>query len=262
MNGCTLDTNSRGISTLTLNRPEVHNAFDDSLINEIHTCLNQLQTTDTTRILVLRASGKSFSAGADLGWMRKSANWTETENRADAEKLAAMLRALNEFPAPTVAVVQGATFGGGVGLVSCCDIALASDIASFSLSEVKLGLIPATISPFVIDAIGTRAARRYFLSAERFNATEALAIGLVHEVVPHEDLDNHTDKLLKTLLLGGPVAQQQAKQLIRELPDLDSDRKLDETARLIAQIRVSEEAQEGLQAFFEKRRTSWVSDHD
>lgn len=262
MNGCTLETNSRGISTLTLDRPEVHNAFDDKLISEIHECLNQLQTNGTTRVLVLRANGKSFSAGADLDWMRKSVNWSESENRADAEKLASMLQALNEFPAPTMALVQGATFGGGVGLVSCCDIVIASDKASFSLSEVKLGLIPATISPFVIDAIGARAARRYFLSAERFSAEQALAIGLVHEVVPHDQLDQQRDKVLETLLLGGPLAQQQAKQLIRDLPDMCSTQKLKQTAQLIARTRVSDEAQEGLKAFFEKRPASWISNHD
>ena len=182
-----------GVATVTLNRAEVHNAFNDTVIADLTGVLRRLGDDDKVRAVVLRAEGKSFSAGADLGWMQRMAGYGHAENLADAGALAELMRVLNFLPKPTVARVQGAAFGGGVGLVACCDIAIASDAASFSLSEVRLGLIPAVISPYVVAAIGERAARRYFLTAERFDADEALRIGLVHQVVPADQLDSAVD---------------------------------------------------------------------
>ncbi|MBX2878453.1 MAG: enoyl-CoA hydratase/isomerase family protein [Granulosicoccus sp.] len=253
------DTDERGVSQLKLNRAEKHNAFDDTLINAITHSLNALSDLGHTRVLVLGSMGKSFSAGGDLEWMKKTAAYSPEENQADAERLAGMLTALNNFPAPVIARVQGAAFGGGVGLVACCDIAVASTAAKFSLSEVRLGLIPATISPFVIDAIGARQARRYFLSAERFDAETAKHIGLVHEVVDPEQLDTQVDALVTQLLTCGPAAQKQAKQLIRDLQYSTRDETLAvETSRRIAMVRASAEGQEGVGAFLEKREPDWI----
>jgi methylglutaconyl-CoA hydratase len=185
----------RGVVTLTLDRPQLHNAFDDALIAELIKVLALYKAHSQSRLLVLRANGKSFSAGADLNWMQRVAQYTQAENKADAENLAELMSSLYYFPHPTIAVVQGAAFGGGVGLVSCCDIALASDKASFCLSEVKLGLVPAVISPYVIAAIGARQAQRYFLSAERFDAQTAYHLGLVQQLCSAEDLDNQTMRI-------------------------------------------------------------------
>ena len=185
-----------GVATVTLNRADVHNAFNDAVIADLTDALRRLGDDDKVRAVVLRAEGKSFSAGADLGWMQRMAGYGHAENLRDAGALAELMRVLNFLPKPTVARVQGAAFGGGVGLVACCDIAIASDAAAFSLSEVRLGLIPAVISPYVVAAIGERAARRYFLTAERFDAAEALRIGLVHQVVPADQLDAAVDAIL------------------------------------------------------------------
>jgi len=251
-------TDEQGVSRLVITRADVHNAFDDILISELHAALTTLENTGSTRVLVLSSAGNSFSAGADLRWMKKTAGYSRSENQADAEKLAAMLSCLNTFPAPVIARVQGAAFGGGVGLVACCDIAVASTAASFSLSEVRLGLSPATISPFVIDAIGGRQARRYFLTAERFSADTALAIGLVHEVVAPDQLDERVDTLIHALLECGPQAQQQAKRLVHDLQyRVRDDALARETAKRIAAIRVSAEAQEGMKAFLQKRKPPW-----
>src|SRR4051794_9908947 len=203
-----------GVASVTLNRAEVHNAFNDAIIADLTGTLRRLGDDDKVQAVVLRAEGKSFSAGADLGWMQRMANCGHAENLADAGALAELMRVLNFLPKPTVARVQGAAFGGGVGLVACCDIAIASDAASFSLSEVRLGLIPAVISPYVVAAIGERAARRYFLTAERFDAAEALRLGLVHQVVPADQLDAAIDSILARLSEGGPAAQRAAKDLI------------------------------------------------
>lgn len=192
---CEID--SEGVATITLNRPEVHNAFDDELIQLLGETLDQLAHNKNIRVLVLAAKGKNFSAGADLNWMKRVAEYSEAQNCDDAAKLAAMLYKLDSFPAPTIARVQGAAFGGAVGLVSCCDIALASERASFCLSEVKIGLLPATISPYVINAIGARQVRRYFVTAERFSATRAQQIGLVSEVCAESELDLTVQKLVK-----------------------------------------------------------------
>lgn len=254
-------TNAQGISTLTLNRPQVHNAFDEFLIAQLNDVLQELASTGQTRVLVLQSTGKNFSAGADLNWMKKTANYSTEENQRDAKALADMLHRLDEFPATTIAKAKGAAFGGGVGLLACCDIAIASTNCVFSLSEVKLGLIPGTISPFVLKAIGSRQARRLFLTGERFDSDYALNAGLVHEVVADEALDQHVDGLMQQLLAGGPQAQRQAKVLIRDiaaLPD-DTDVAL-ETAKRIANIRATKEAQEGISAFLNKRKANWIPD--
>ncbi len=258
MRNLSLTTDPRGIALLTLNRPEVHNAFDDALISSLLEELRRLSEDSNVRVLCLTGAGASFSAGADLNWMRRAANFSEEDNTADAHQLAAMLRTLDEFPRPTLAWVNGAAFGGGIGLVAACDIAIASTQARFSLSEVRLGLVPATISPYVVAAIGQRAARRFYLTGERFNANTAHSIGLVHEVVPHDELRAAGEKMIDTLLSGGPEAQAVAKNLIKETaPARDRDHLDAWTARLIAEIRQTDEAAEGLTAFFDKRPAAW-----
>jgi methylglutaconyl-CoA hydratase len=257
MSALNTQLDARGVATLTLNRPEVHNAFDDALIAELNTALDHFRTHPDVRLLVLRAEGKSFSAGADLGWMKRMAACTREENLADAQELERLMRGLYDFPKPTLAIVQGAAFGGAVGLVSCCDIAIASDNASFSLSEVKLGLAPAVISPFVIAAIGPRQASRYFLTAERFSAARALDMELLHEVVASQDLEGTAERLIATLLDNGPIALMASKTLIRQIVPATDDDLCDYTTTLIASLRTSQEGQEGLSAFFEKRAPAW-----
>jgi methylglutaconyl-CoA hydratase len=247
-----------GVGRLTLNRPEVHNAFDDALIAQLTAALLSLEADRRVRVVVLAAAGKSFSAGADLTWMQRMAGYSEAENLADARTLAGLMSTLDRLAKPTVALVQGAAFGGGVGLVACCDIAIASEAASFSLSEVKLGLIPAVISPYVVAAMGPGAARRFILTAERFSARQALDLGLVHEVVPADRLEETGQKVLDHLTQGGPRAQADAKDLVLSLAGRPIDRALvEETAERIARIRVGEEAREGLAAFLEKRKAEW-----
>jgi methylglutaconyl-CoA hydratase len=248
-----------GVATIRMNRPEVHNAFDDVLIAALTAELRRLDPLPEARVVVLAANGKSFSAGADLNWMRRMAKYSEAENLRDAMALAGLMRTLGGVKKPTVARVQGAAFGGGVGLVACCDIAIAASEASFCLSEVRLGLIPSVISPYVIAAIGEREARRYFLTAERFDAVEARRIGLVHEVVDRGALDEAVAKTAGQLLKGGPQALAAAKKLIAEVGRRPMDDALSaDTAQRIAAIRVGAEGQEGLAAFLEKRRPDWV----
>ncbi len=254
-----LDTDSRGVATITLNRAAKHNAFDDRVIARLTACFRQAGDDPEVRAVVLAASGKSFSAGADLGWMQRMAGYSHEQNRADADALAQMLSTLNTLPKPTLARVQGAAFGGAVGLVSCCDMAVAASHASFCLSEVKIGLIPATISPYVIQAMGARAARRYFLSAERFSATTAAALGLVSEVTEAAQLDAVIAQWLDALLGNGPRAVAAAKQLIADIAGRPIDGELiAETSERIAGIRVSAEGQEGLRAFLDKRKPGYV----
>lgn len=257
-----LSNDQRGVATLTLNRAQQHNAFDDVLIAELTAKFEQLANDDSIKVVVLTAIGKSFSAGADLNWMKRMADYDYDENLRDAQALATMLRTLNTLPKPTIARVQGAAFGGGVGLVSCCDIAVASERASFSLSEVKLGLVPATISPYVISAIGERAARRFFLTAERFNADTALRIGLLSACVDETELDSYIEQLIDTLLLNAPQAVSSAKQLVADVAKHVVDDKLvDQTSELIARIRCSDEAKEGLNAFIQKRSPNWLNNN-
>lgn len=257
----TTEINSYGAAVVTLNRPHVHNAFDDALIADLTAELRQLEDDFEVGSLVLAATGKSFSAGADINWMRRMADYSEAENLTDAHQLVELMRTLNEFSKPTLARVQGPAFGGGVGLVACCDIAIASEHAAFALTEVKLGLIPAVISPYVVRAIGERQARRYLLTGERFDAREAQRIGLVHKVVADDALDEWVNKILKQLSGNGPNAMAACKTLIRTVAQGAIDEAmLADTARRIAEIRVSDEGQEGLDAFLNKRKPDWCSD--
>lgn len=254
-----LSTDSRGVATVTLNRPELHNAFDDRVIVELTSVLARLGADPAVRVVALAANGRSFSAGADLGWMKRMAAYSEAENLADARALAGLMRTLAGLPKPTLALVQGPAYGGGVGLVACCDIAIASDTASFSLSEARLGLIPAVISPYVVRAMGARACHRYFLTAERIDAAAAERLGLVHQVVPPAGLAGAGEKMLRILLDGGPAAQAECKALIARVQHGDvDDAMVDDTARRIARLRASPEGKEGVAAFLEKRKPAWV----
>lgn len=247
---------AKGIATVTLNRPERHNAFDEELIEALIGVLQQVETDPIVRTLVLRANGKSFSAGADLDWMRRMAGYDEAENLADAKRLALLLQTLNFMPKPTIAAVQGAALGGGVGLVAACDIALAAPAALFGLTEVRIGLIPAVISPYVVQAIGERAARRYFLTGERFDAATAHTLGLVTEVV--EDLPAAVARFTESLRAGAPEAQAAAKKVIRRVGRGPiNSAMIDDTAERIARMRAHPEAREGIAAFFEKRKPNW-----
>ena len=254
---------SRGVATVTLNNPDKHNAFDDTIIAALTTTFTSLAENTDVNIVVLASTGKSFSAGADLGWMKRMASYTYEENLKDANALAHMLHSLNFMPQPTIAKVQGAAFGGAVGLASCCDIVVASEKASFCLSEVKLGLIPATISPYVVNAIGLKASRRYFQTAERFFANKAEQIGLVDEVTSIEQLDDTVESFINSLLANGPIAVRQAKQLAFDVAHKDiTPALMTDTSERIAAIRVSKEGQEGLTSFFEKRPASWLQEQN
>lgn len=249
------------VAWLTLNRPQVHNAFDDQMIAELLHALATVRSDQHVRVLVLRSEGKNFSAGADLGWMRSMAAKDYAENIADAGELSRLMQELDALPQPTIALVQGAAFGGAVGLAACCDIALATPASSFCLSEVKIGLIPAVISPYVMRAIGTRQARRYMLTAERFDAVEAMRIGLIHTVV--DDLEQAVQPLISALVNNSPAAVTAAKKLVLDVdqqPLTDQTRQL--TIERIAEIRVSAEGQEGLSAFLEKRAPNWKTTND
>ncbi|PZO64126.1 MAG: enoyl-CoA hydratase [Pseudoxanthomonas suwonensis] len=246
------------VATLRLNRPQLHNAFDDGLIDALTGCLQRLGADADIRAVVLAGNGASFSAGADLHWMQRMAAADEAENRRDALALARLMRVLDELPKPTVARVHGAAFGGGVGLIACCDIAIGVPEARFGLTEARLGLLPAVISPYVIRAIGSRSARRYFATAERFDASEALRIGLLHQVVDAAQLDAAVQRQLDLLRKAGPLATASAKQLVRDvLAHADTDRHDADNAALIARLRVSPEGQEGIGAFLEKRPAAW-----
>lgn len=250
--------NEQGIATVTLNNPDKHNAFDDDIIKQLTVIFTDISQRDDISIMVLNSEGKSFSAGADLGWMKRMANYSYEDNLTDANALAEMLKALNFLPQTTIAQIQGAAFGGAVGLASCCDIVIASNRASFCLSEVKLGLIPATISPYVVDAIGLKASRRYFQTAERFFADKAQQLGLVDEVVAPDELAQEVNAMIEKLLANGHQARRQAKKLSQDVAfqTIDDDL-LKDTSERIAAIRVSDEGQEGLTAFFEKRTPNW-----
>lgn len=246
------------VARLTLINPDKHNAFDDALIAGLTDAFKDFGDNEAVRVVVLASEGKSFSAGADLNWMKRMAGYSREENLADAMALAELMKTINTLNKPVVGLIQGAAFGGGVGLVACCDIALASDKASFCLSEVKLGLIPAVISPYVVDAMGAQSARRYFLTAERFDATEAHRLGLVHEVVPHEALAEKGEALVQQLLSVGPKATAAAKDLVFAVNRPVDNDVIADTAARIANIRASEEGREGLSSFLEKRKPSWL----
>ena len=250
---------SGSLATVTLNRPEVRNAFNETLIAGLTRAFRELGEDDGIRAIVLAANGPAFCAGADLNWMKKMADYTHEENRADAAQLAEMLRTIYCCPKPVVAKVQGDCYAGGMGLVAACDIALAAEEANFCLSEVKLGLIPATISPYVIKAMGENAARRYFLTAERFSAQEALRIGFVQAVAPAEALDTAADGIVKALVSASPHAVKEAKRLVRDVAGQPiSDALIADTAERIAAIRASDEGREGVRSFLEKRKPAWL----
>jgi methylglutaconyl-CoA hydratase len=257
----TLDISLDGkVATITLNRPDVRNAFNETTIAEIKQAFEEVGGNEAVRAVVLAANGPAFCAGADLNWMKKMAGYTHAENHADALQLAEMLRTIYLCPKPVVAKVQGDCYAGGMGLVAACDIIVAVDAANFCLSEVKLGLIPATISPYVIKAMGENAARRYFLTAERFSAQEALRIGFAHEVVIAEVLDAKVAEIVKALVNNSPYAVHQAKVLVRDVVGQPvSDALLADTAERIAQIRASEQGREGVRSFLEKRKPDWMN---
>ena len=256
-NNLIVEHKTNGVVSLTINRPDVGNAFDDALIKALLDALVELEKTDI-RLLILQSAGKHFSAGADLNWMQNARHLSREENLEDAQQLAELMHRLYLFPAPTLVLVQGGAYGGALGLVAACDTAICSDNARFCLSEVKIGLIPATISPYVIEAIGARQARRYFLSAEVINAEQALNIGLVHELCPANELAQKTEVFTQQILANSPAAAKAAKQLIREVAAQPlTQQVIDRTCEQIANIRISKEAQEGLTAFLEKREPSW-----
>ena len=254
-----LKATEAGVATITLNRPQVHNAFNADVIELLSEILDDLAGADGVRVVMLDATGKSFSAGADLNWMKQAARFTAEENREDARALGEMLRRLNRLPKPTVALVQGSAFGGGVGLMAACDIVVAVSDAAFSLSEVKLGLIPATIAPYVVAAIGERQARRYFLTGERFDAEAARRIGLVHELVEDEPaLIAAGERIVERLFTAAPGALAEAKELVEAVAGKPIDGHLiEDTARRIAERRAHDEAREGIAAFLEKRKPDW-----
>jgi methylglutaconyl-CoA hydratase len=254
------DVTVRGdVATVTLNRPEIHNAFDEALIANLTAAFVSLDDDPDVRVVVLAGAGRSFCAGADLNWMKRMATFGHDENLADAHALAAMLRVIYALSKPTIARIHGAAYGGGVGLVAACDIALAVPEATFALSEAKLGLIPATIAPYVIEAIGARQARRCFLTAERFDAAQALRIGLVHEVVAVDALDARIDALVELLRAASPAAQLECKALIRGVAHRPiGDDVIAGTAEHIAAVRASPEGREGVAAFLEKRKAAWL----
>jgi methylglutaconyl-CoA hydratase len=248
-----------GIATVTLNRPDLHNAFDEELISALTSALRSLEPNPEVRVVVLAAEGKSFCAGADLNWMRRMAKYSRQKNLADAMALAELMQTLNGLSKPTIARVQGPAYGGGVGLVAACDLAIACREATFALSEVRIGLIPAVISPYVIAAIGPRMARRYMLTGERFEAAEAFRIGLIQELCEIADLDGYVQLAATQFLMGGPVALAASKKLLAEVSGRAVDERMaHDTAGRIADIRAGAEGREGIAAFLEKRDPAWV----
>ena len=249
---------ARGIATVAINRPQVRNAIDDHVIHSLTDAFKTLGADRQTRIVVLTGRGVAFSAGADLDWMRRMAAGSEAENFASAKTISAMLRTLNELPKPTIARINGAAYAAAVGLIAACDIAVAVEEAVVSISEVRIGLVPSTISPYVLAAIGARAARRYFLTGEPFSAADACRLGLVHKVVPQTALDEAIEGVISDLLAGGPHSQSRAKRLIAQVGGRPVDDALEAlTARSIAEARASPEGREGIEAFLNKRKPAW-----
>jgi methylglutaconyl-CoA hydratase len=247
------------VAAVWLNRPEVRNAFNETAIAEITQAFRTLGEDSNVRAVVLAARGPAFCAGADLNWMKRMSNYGLEENRADAAQLAEMLHVIHFCPKPVLARVQGDCYAGGMGLAAVCDVAVAVNSANFCLSEVKLGLIPATISPYVLKAMGERSARRYFLTAERFSAIEALRIGFVHAVAEADELDATIDRIVSALVSAGPCAVREAKSLVREVSgEPITDAMIVDTADRIAALRASDEGREGVKAFLEKRRAAWL----
>ena len=251
------------VAKVTLNRPELHNAFNEEVIKDLTNCFDTVENNHAVRVMVLQSTGKSFSAGADLNWMKKMAGYSKAENLADAKNLAVMLNKLNNLSKPSIARIQGSAFGGAVGLIACCDIAIASKLSKFCLSEVKLGLIPATISPYVVEAVGPKMAKRLFMTAEVISARRARRINLVHETVSEEDLDNEVDSHISNILKNGPIAVTLAKSIVDKVANQPiNEAMIEQTSEMIAEVRVSDEGQEGLNAFLEKRAANWIHSHD
>lgn len=256
------EISGRGVATVTLRRPDIHNAFDDELIERLRRELQGLNNDPNVRVVMLAAEGKSFSAGADLNWMKRMAGYERAENLEDAKNLGKLMATLYRMRQPTVAVVQGPAYGGGVGLVAACNIAIASESATFCLSEVRLGLIPAVIGPYVIEAMGERQAMRYMLTAEKFSAREAMRLGLVHDVVPADVLQDRQNEIVEDLLKGGPKALSEVKNLVSYITNsaTQDEKVVRDTAGHIARVRATDEGQEGVAAFLEKRKPKWVRD--
>jgi methylglutaconyl-CoA hydratase len=253
-----ISKDARGVVTVTINRPKVRNAIDDTVIRSLTDAFKALHADAGARIVVLTGSGSAFCAGADLDWMRRMASAGDAENFASAQTINAILHGLNEMAKPTIARVNGAAYAAAMGLIAACDIAVAADEAVFSISEVRIGLVPSTISPYVLAAIGAQAARRYFLTGEAFSAAEAHRLGLVHQVVPGNGLDAAIESVIASLLAGGPQSQARAKRLIAQIAGRPVDDALEAlTARSIADARASAEGREGIAAFLEKRRPAW-----
>jgi methylglutaconyl-CoA hydratase len=258
-NNILISKRPNGVGTITLNKAELHNAFDDKVIDELKSAIEDLESDDAIRLIVLAAKGKSFSAGADLNWMKRMASYSWEQNYQDSLQLASLMQTLHDCKKTTVAIVQGAAFGGGVGLVACCDIVLASEKALFCLSEVQLGLIPAVISPYVVKAIGERHAKRYFVTAERFNVKQAKKMNLVHKIFAHESLADEAEDFIQKILANSPQAMRQAKDLINLVNNQPiSEDLIRDTAQRIANIRASQEGKEGVSAFLEKRPANWL----
>lgn len=256
---CLLQIDSNGVASLSLNRPDVHNALDEATVNLLINDLHELEENASVRAIVLSSTGKNFCAGADLKWMLSSDNYVTEDEDPVAQKLAELMRTLHNHFKPTIALVTGATYGGGAGLVCCCDIAIATLDAHFCFSEVRIGLIPSVISPYVVRAIGERTARRYFLTAEHFDAKEAYRIGLVHNVVEENDLRECLNKITDSLIAGGPRALTRTKELVDEIARVPlSDELTQKTAEWIAEVRKTPEAKEGVSAFMQKREASWL----
>lgn len=262
MQTLTIERNARGVARVTFNRPEVHNAFDEKMIREVITAFRDLGIDEAVRVILLRAEGRSFCAGADLNWMKRAAEFDEDQNREDAGELALMLNAIYACPKPVIARVQGNAFGGGVGVVAAADIAIGLADAQFALSEVKLGIIPAVISPYVIEAVGARHARRYFVTAERFSGADACRMGLLHEIaVDAESMDARIDAWCNALLGNGPHAITAAKNLTQAVAQRPIDDELmEDTVERIAQIRATAEAREGITAFLLKQKPAWIKE--
>ncbi len=258
----TLDIQRSGaVARVSLNRPDVRNAFNHEVIAELHAAFTELGADASLRAIVLGGHGKAFCAGADLSWMRAMADYSWEQNRADAQALADMLWAVYSCPVSVVGRVQGDCYAGGVGLAAVCDVLVAADVAAFCLSEAKLGLLPGTIGPYVIRAMGEQAARRYFLTAERFSAARAQALGFVHEVCALDALDAKVDEIVASLVDNGPMATRACKRLVQDVAGVPITAALrEETARRIADIRASDEGREGVQAFLNKRKPSWLAE--
>jgi methylglutaconyl-CoA hydratase len=252
-----LTKDPRGVATVMLNRPDKRNAFDDELVRRLHAAVEEVGADDAIRVVILTGAGNVFSAGADLAHMRRQGTMSQAENYEDALRFARCLQSLNGLDKPLIARVNGGAYGGGVGLIACADIAIGVRTASFALTEVRLGIVPAVISPYVVAAIGQRQARRWFLSATTFDAESTQKIGLLHQVVDEAALDRTVEETIVLLLQAGPIAQREAKQLIRDVQAMDGKDLPHHTAQLLARLRESPEGKEGLTAFLDRRHPSW-----